>query len=448
MSTTLHREYKDITPYGYIKGDKVYLKGYFDFEDREIGVVRESDEESLKYFVNRYSTVLDKIQAVKDSIAEAENKGSYLMKLLHMRTYLAQYNGLGDFPALFLMIDELEDDIRGYIEKNRDKNYEIKKALLAEAEALRDDTQWKETAERFKELKQNWIKTGSAHKEVEDVLTERFNKALAAFFEKRKTYYKELNRQNKDRTSKYKSLLNQVKRINKIGGGADFVNEVKDIQKEWKDVGKIAQKVFLKLSNEFKRETSKFFNDLKMGTASEYVQPSSSYYGSRQPVQPIRRKSSIEVKRELLQTVEDMLKQDAPFNINTVKKVQESWKELGKLPQAEDKDLNLKFRIVCNEIFESHFLDRTARSLEVEYDSMSPFEQLKAKADLLKQSLRQDEEELDNFNEEYGNLLVDINTQNMGPRESQLYQQRNNYVNKLKTKQRILKKIEDKMMLI
>ncbi|GAA4830285.1 DUF349 domain-containing protein [Algivirga pacifica] len=445
MSTTPIKEYKDITEYGYIQDDKVYLKGYYHFKDREIGVVRDSDEESLQYFVNRFDMVTKKVMEVKEAVAKSENKGSYLMKLIHMRTYLAQYNGLGDFTVLYDEINTLEDEINEYIEKNREKNYNIKKALLKEAEDWSSSSDWKTASNKFKELKMNWIKTGSAHKEIEPTLSERFNKALERFYDRRTFFYQEQAKIIKHRVNQYTRLINQLRRINRLGGGSDFVQEVKDIQKEWREVGKIAKKKFMQLQNDFKRETTKFFNDLKRGSSSSYGARDDRFGGGERS-SFTRRKTGVEAKKEILETAEVYLKNGAPFNISNIKSLQNSWKSLGKQPSQEDKELNLKFRIICNEIFESHFLERTAKNLHPDLYSKSDFEQLKIKLDLLRDSLRQDEQELDEFNYKYGPALAASGGKN--PEDFALYQERNNFINKMKTKQRILKKLEDKLLAI
>ena len=40
--------------YAYIKDGKVFLKGYLDMPDRQIGEVKRTDEEAFQYFTNRY----------------------------------------------------------------------------------------------------------------------------------------------------------------------------------------------------------------------------------------------------------------------------------------------------------------------------------------------------------------------------------------------------------
>ncbi|MCS7004658.1 MAG: DUF349 domain-containing protein [Cytophagales bacterium] len=416
------KEYPHITPYGYVADGKVYLKGYGEYPDREIGVVRESDEKSLQYFVDRFSMMRQKIEDVAKAVETAENKGSYLMKLIHMREQLATYNGLGNFPELYERIQELEAKINAYISANRLKNEAIKRALVAEAEALKSSMDWKETASKLKELKMKWIKTGSAPKEVEEQLSTAFHEALNVFYERRKQFIHAQAVQIKEKVEKYNKLLNEIRKINKQGGGVSFLQQVKQLQAQWKEVGSVPKKRLGKLPSMFKKEIDQYFKNLKSSNA---------------------KKSPIQLKREMLEMTDNILNLGSPYNIGKVKQMQEKWKQLGQLPHPEDKELNLKFRIACNEIFESHFLDRTAYNLFDQFYKKPLKEQTAIKVELLEKSLKQDSQELSEFNAKYG---AQIDADPTNPANRQLIQERNNYINKLKTKQRILKKLKDSLL--
>ena len=420
-------ENPDISPYGYVANGKVYLKGYLDFKDREIGVVREDPDESLRYFVNRFEMVSQKVADVEKAVQEAENKGSFLMKLIHMRAHLAQYNGLGDFISLLEKINQLEDQINVYVQHNREKNQQIKSALLAEADVLKASTDWKEATEQFKELKLKWIKTGSAHKEVETDLNERFNAANDHFYNRRKEFFAEQNRIQKERSDHYYRLLQTLRRINQDGSAPELVETVKELQQEWKTVGRINKRNFLKISGDFRRQTDLYFNRLK----------------KHREEAPLVQKTPIETKKELLLAAEKVLQENAPFNIPVIKRMQSQWKRIGKLTLPEDRDLNLRFRIVCNEIFESHFLDMDAKKQHEDFGEKPVVEQIRLKISMLKASVKQDEEEL---NELFSQGDAGPGRGHVSTREyvdPQLYQKRNNYVNRLKTKERILKKLQE-----
>ena len=84
-------------PYGYIKNTKVYLRGFLGQEDREIGEVKENEASTLKYFEARFEQLKAKVEKLKNDIQENQNKGSFLMKLIHLRESLFESDALGDF---------------------------------------------------------------------------------------------------------------------------------------------------------------------------------------------------------------------------------------------------------------------------------------------------------------------------------------------------------------
>ena len=117
-------------PYGYIKANKVYLKGFLDQEDRVIGEVKEDEASTLKYFEDRFQILKEKVAQLKINVEENQNKGSFLMKLIHLRNSLRQYDALGDFVPLIDELNQLEAYLEDIIRSNRKRNLEIKKSLI------------------------------------------------------------------------------------------------------------------------------------------------------------------------------------------------------------------------------------------------------------------------------------------------------------------------------
>jgi len=91
--------------FGYIKDGKVFLKGFLGGEDREIGEVKGDEPSTLRYFEGRFAQLQEKVAQLKAAIQENQNKGSFLMKLIHLKESLYQSDALGDFVSL---IAELE----------------------------------------------------------------------------------------------------------------------------------------------------------------------------------------------------------------------------------------------------------------------------------------------------------------------------------------------------
>jgi hypothetical protein len=68
-------------------------------------------------------------------------------------------------------------------------NEAVKTELVAEAEALADSTDWRETAETLKELQRRWREVGPAPRRTEQDLWNRFRSACDRFFQARNAHF-------------------------------------------------------------------------------------------------------------------------------------------------------------------------------------------------------------------------------------------------------------------
>ena len=85
--------------------------------------------------------------------------------------------------------DQVYDKVRGVRAVEHEKFAEVakvKEALIAEAEALADSTDWAATAEKLKALQQQWKQSGHLPRKQGDELWKRFRAACDRFFERRK----------------------------------------------------------------------------------------------------------------------------------------------------------------------------------------------------------------------------------------------------------------------
>jgi hypothetical protein len=425
--------------YGYIKDDNVYLKGYNDRPDRQIGVVKESSEASIAYFEDRYQKLLEKVEEVAAAIEESQNKGSYLMKLVHIRESLETYNAIGDSTAVERRIVELEQGIEDYISENRVKNTEIKTALLAEAQELKDSSDWEEVSEYLKDLKMRWIRTGSVGEEDEEI-SEEFDRCLDIFFERRKAFFDNERIVNDDRILQYKRISNKVRKLNyQKEKTPEMRQEVIDLQKAWKDVGVIPKWKYLKLYRNYKREVDLFFgNEPTNDTYSSYRQ---------EPPTPTTPEGILESKRKLTEEVEEIASKFENVHLNNVKTKQVQWKKMGIIRNNdEDRLLNNRFHAACSEIFTHVFLENEAKESFEGYESKTGFEQLKLKIKLIKDSIREEEPKLQQIAKEipqdsYGRPMFDRNEPSHAPVRSQYM----NLLNVIRTKKRLSKKFQNQL---
>src|SRR6478609_4365691 len=138
--------------YGYVKEGKVFLKSFRKFPDRVIGEVKDTEENAIQYFTNRFSVISGKVENLVSNIETAQNKGSFLMSLLHLKTTVPQYDALGDFESLLKKLEKAEESLSSLILHNRAKNKEIKEALIEEAKAAVSNPDWKESTRLLVEV--------------------------------------------------------------------------------------------------------------------------------------------------------------------------------------------------------------------------------------------------------------------------------------------------------
>lgn len=367
-------------PYGYIKDNKVYLKGFLNQPDRVIGEVKEDEASTIKYFEDRYTALLEKINNLKKDIEENQNKGSFLMKLVHLKESLYAYDALGDFPPLIEELSQLQAFLDEIIQKNRERNLEIKRGLILEAEAIKDSTDWKKTAEDFKNLKMRWIKTGPVDKEFEEEIESSFNDIVEGFFERRKEFFEALALQAEENIKIYEYLVQQARDAFDMQDAKASFEISKKIQKEWKAAGKVPIERRKPLWDEFSKLNNRIFSRFKRTMQTE---------PQMKPWELLKKMESMTDEMKKLAYAPT-----SPNIISSAKTLQADWK---KLPQRKPKEANLvnrSFQFFSEIVFEKLFLEKLVTGKYPDFDQKDRAEQKKLKMAILKDLIYRDESEL------------------------------------------------------
>ncbi|MFD2938183.1 DUF349 domain-containing protein [Spirosoma flavum] len=396
-----------VDEYGYVKDGKVFLKGYLNYEDRQIGEVKRTEQEALDYFKNRFIIAENKVGQLEKDIEEAQNKGSYLTKLVQLRKKLLGFDALGDFPPLLDRLDDQEKLLADLITVNQLKNLEIKRALIAEAEAVVDSTDWRTTADDLQEIKTKWIKTGPVDKATDAEVEGRFQELLDGFFTRRREYFNEQNKVIQERLDKYDELIRLAFRANRLGDLDAAFQEVRKLNNAWKVVGEVPIKKSGKLYKQFKKATTMFYakyNDAKGIVIVPKVDP------------------RIEAQMKMADEAENLSKQSDIFAASERAKVLlNSWKEIRVPFKLQDKIINERFRAACDKIFELSYLGRVLTRKYPAFELKSQSEQIRTKIREMEYLVKrekndlqfalQDADGLDPYKDEDKQILNKINTQ-------------------------------------
>nr|WP_295932691.1 DUF349 domain-containing protein [uncultured Dyadobacter sp.] len=351
--------------YGYVKDSKVFLKGYLDFPDRQIGEVKRTEQEAIDYFKNRFNIVLNKVEQLEHEIDEALNKGSYLTKLIQLQRKLKGFDALGDFVPLLKRLEEKEEYLKGLIEVNQLKNLEIKRALIEDVKVAAAVADYAAATDQIQEIKAKWIRTGPVEKEYQEEVETTFQKILDDFFQRRRDYFDEQNKINQHRIEEYEKLIKITKTLSYARDLDEAYAKARDVRNAWNNIGEVPPKRFFKVNKAYRHFLKLFYDKYNLAKG---IEPK------------VRVDPRIVEQQKLLQQAETLLRQPDIIEASQEAKVLLSkWKEI-KIPfKLADKELAERFRMICDKIFELSYLARVISRKYPAFDLKSPEEQLRTK---------------------------------------------------------------------
>jgi hypothetical protein len=118
-----------------------------------------------------------------------------------------------------------------------------KEELVAEAEGLKESTDWNATANRLKELMAEWKTAPRAAKDVEQRLWERFRAAQDAFFAHRSEVFSVRDAEQKQSLDRRHALLAEAEALDVDAHPRAAQARLREIQAQWHDSGRVAREV-------------------------------------------------------------------------------------------------------------------------------------------------------------------------------------------------------------
>lgn len=116
-------------------------------------------------------------------------------------------------------------------------NFQAKVKLCEQAEALVDNTDWKETSQKLIRLQQEWKKIGPVDRKRSDEIWARFRAACDAFFGKKDQHFGSASEREQENLDKKKALVERINAYEPVESLDDNMIYIRDVQKEWAEIG-------------------------------------------------------------------------------------------------------------------------------------------------------------------------------------------------------------------
>ena len=156
------------------------------------------------------------------------------------------------------------------LKDNMASNLEKKKELCEKAEALKDSTEWKETAEILSNLQKQWKEIGPVPKKYSDPIWKRFISACDYFFEqKNKNSSSKFSIEHKNLELK-KEIIEKLNEINSKENSEEGDEEsIKELMSSWNNIGHVPFKEKDKIYNQYHDIVNKLFKKLNISTSQK-----------------------------------------------------------------------------------------------------------------------------------------------------------------------------------
>ena len=153
------------------------------------------------------------------------------------------------------------------LKEEQAENLAKKIALCEKAEALKDSTDWKATADKLMQIQKEWKAIGSIPKKHSESLWQRFIGACDYFFEQKNKNMASQRSEEKENLQKKENIIEQLKGLLDNETEENKQEKVKELMKEWNAIGFVPFKEKDKIYKTYHEIVDQLFKALNMSAA-------------------------------------------------------------------------------------------------------------------------------------------------------------------------------------
>jgi len=271
----LHEHWKDIGPVKKEKRNVIWDRfqattktlhkrrnNYFLLKKKENNKKLEEKDSICKAIddlTNKLPTTHNSWQQLITESRELEEKWKSLGKLGKKENSIAWQN-------LRYSLDNLYQKKNDFY-KNRKKDFKdviVKRTAICEkTEALKEDTNWRETTQKIIQLQEDWKDAGFSPKKITDKLWKRFKSACNVFFDSKKAHFKKMEDAKEENLKAKQNILKEVEKFLPSSNGKEDSKTLISFSKEWRKCG-FAPRNKQHIEKDFEKIMNKHFDAIKL----------------------------------------------------------------------------------------------------------------------------------------------------------------------------------------
>jgi uncharacterized protein DUF349 len=327
------------TPFGRVADDgTVYV--VTSGGERVVGQWPDGDPQAaLEFYRKRYDGLAVEVdlleQRIRSGALSPEEADS---RVATVRESVLEAQAVGDLDALVGRLDALKpviDERREARKAERAARAQESKAakgqIADEAERLASGTDWRNGANRLRELLDQWKSLPRIDKASDDALWHRFSSARTTYTRRRKQHFGELNEKREQARVVKERLVSEAEDLASSTEWGETSRAFRDLMTRWKAAGGAPKDVDDALWKRFRAAQDTFFGARDAANSKineEYAR-------------------NAESKRALLEKAEALLPaSDSKAALEAFRDIASQWDAAGKVPREDMKDLEGRFKRV------------------------------------------------------------------------------------------------------
>ena len=308
--------------------------------ERPVGQYPEgSPEEALKFYTDRYDALAFEVelldQRVRSGVMTPEEATESVKTV---RGQVTDANAVGDLTALLARLDSFAEvigeqrEVRKAERAQKQAEAKVEKErIVGEAEKLGTSTDWRNGANRLRELLDQWKALPRIDRPSDDALWRRFSTARTAYTKARKSHFSE-QQEKRERARVVKERL--AKEAEALADSTEWgptSGEYRELMRRWKAAGPAPRDIDDELWKRFRAAQDTFFSARDAANAAQDAE-----FAANAEI-----KDKLLVEAEALVPVTDLEAAKAAF-----RDISDRWDAAGKVPRERMRELEGRIRKV------------------------------------------------------------------------------------------------------
>ncbi len=299
----------------------------------------DAPEQGLAFFTRRFADLETQVNLVEQRLrGGAASPEAARDTARRLRTAVTDAAAVGDLDGLLARIDALDPLIDAGREQRRaqraaalEQSRERKTAVVEEAEALAQGTDWRGGVDRLRELLEEWKGLGRLDKAGDDELWHRFSAARTTYTRRRKAHFAEAAERRGAARAAKEALVTEAEGLASSTDWGPTSATMRDLMTRWKAAGRAPREVDDALWARFRAAQDTFYAAREAATQERDAEFA----------------DNLVAKQALLAEAEALLPVSEPAAARArLRSIQDRWSSVGKVPRDAVRDVEGRLRAV------------------------------------------------------------------------------------------------------